>query len=104
MAVPSTPGEKRRFGLRRARWIAAGAAVSAAVVATGTVAVVNAAPSHGGTGGQSSPSDDGISRDDYGSATPFTPQQQTEQSPQFTPQQQTQSVPQFQPQTRSHGS
>jgi len=45
MAVPSTPGEGRRQGLRRARWIAAGTAVGAAAAVTGTVAAANAAPS-----------------------------------------------------------
>ena len=105
MAEPSTPGEARRQGLRKTRWIAAGASVGAAVLLTGTIAVVNAAPSNA-TGssvtspsGQARQSDDGARSyddDSYGSARPYTPTQQvpTQQVPTFTPR----------PQTRTRGS
>ena len=109
MAEPATPGEARRQGLRRTRWITAGASFGAAVLLTGTIAAVHAAPSGGsepsdgniGTGSNAGSRSYGeIDDDEYEDARPFTPQQQ---SPQPTPQQQ---APQLspQPQTRSRGS
>jgi hypothetical protein len=78
--------------------------VGAAVLLTGTIAVVNAAPSNANSSSETSSntptreSDDGSrsSDDDYGSARPYTPTQQTptQQAPTFTPQ----------PQTRTRGS
>ena len=109
MAEPSTPGEARRQGLRRTRWVAAGASVGAAVLLTGTLAVVNAAPSNAsskssdGSSSGTVRSDNGYSNsaDDYGSARTYTP-------PQYTPQQQipTQQAPSYTPlpQTRTRGS
>lgn len=105
MAEPITPGESRRQGLRRSRWIAAGASVGAAVLLTGTIAAVNAAPSGGADGSDpqlSTGSNAGsrsygeIDDDEYEDARPFTPQQQSpqQQSPQLGPR----------PQTRSGGS
>src|SRR5262245_22051075 len=102
MTEPTTPSEARRQGLNRARWVAAGAAVGTAVVLTGTIAVVHAAPSNS-NGNQLIRSDDGIGDDEYVPAQPFQPQtQQQQQTPQ--PQTQTQQTPQFQPGTRSGGS
>jgi hypothetical protein len=97
MAAPDPRGANRREGLRRARWLAAGTAVGAAVVATGTIAVANAAPSHGSSAGNGSSvaNQGGVTDDERGDAQPFTPQQQQTQQ-QYTPQ--------FQPQTRSRGS
>lgn len=124
MAEPNTPGEARKHGLRKSRWVAAGAAVGAAAFLTGIIAGVNGADSNGiptqpisstNGGVQSAPrSDDGYSsNDEYESddddfERPFTPQQpsgsasgsagsasgSTQQAPSFTPQ----------PQTRSGGS
>jgi hypothetical protein len=91
-----TPAEARRQGLTRARWVAAGAAVGAAVVLTGTVAVVHAAPSS--KSNQLVRTDDGVGDDEYVPAQPFQPQTQQPQQP---TQQQT---PQVQPRTRSGGS
>jgi hypothetical protein len=96
MTEPSTPADARRHGLNRARWIAAGAAVGSAVVVTGTIAVVHAAPSSPADATQIVRTDDGISDDEYVPAQPFQPQ--TEQ------QQQTQQVsPQLSPQSESGG-
>ena len=97
MTEPSTPAEARRTGLHRARWIAAGAAVGSAVVLTGTIAVVHAAPSSSGST-TIVRTDDGITDDEYVPAQPFQPQTQTQTQP--TQQQQ----PQFQPRTQSGGS
>ena len=118
MAEPNTLGEARKQGLRKSRWVAAGAAVGAAAFLTGIIAGVNGADSNGiptqpisstNGGVQSAPrSDDGYSsNDEYESdddddfERPFTPQQpsgsasgSTQQVPSFTPQ----------PQTRSGGS
>ena len=120
MAEPNTPGEARKQGLRKSRWVAAGAAVGAAAFLTGIIAGVNGADDDNLQPQQIS-SSDGVSRytprSDDGSAStfddddeydrPFTPQQpsgsasgssgssgSTQQSPSFTPQ----------PQTRSGGS
>jgi len=117
MAEPNTPGEARKQGLRKSRWVAAGAAVGATAFLTGIIAGVNGADSNGiptqqisstNGGVQSAPrSDDGYSTsgDDDSFERPFTPQQpsgsasgsssgSTQQVPSFTPQ----------PQTRSGGS
>jgi len=99
MTEPSTPAEARRSGLNRTRWIAAGAAVGSAVVVTGTIAVVHAAPSSPSGSTTVVRTDDGIGDDEYVPAQPFQPQ--TQQQPQST-QQQTQ--PQLQPRTQSGGS
>jgi hypothetical protein len=99
MTEPTTPAEARRNGLNRARWIAAGAAVGSAVVLTGTIAVVHAAPSPSNSN-QLIRSDDGISDDEYTPAQPFEPQTQPQQTQPQTQQQ----TPQFQPGTRSGGS
>ena len=98
MTEPTTPSEARRHGLNRARWVAAGAAVGAAVVLTGTVAVVHAAPSSSSNPNQLVRTDDGIGDDEYVPAQPFQPQTQTPS------QSQTQIVPQVQPRTHSGGS
>lgn len=102
MAEPSTPGEARRHGLRRARWVAAGASVGAAVLLTGTIAAVNAAPSATGQSGRNGEHDsrsDEIDDDEFGRAEPFSPEALQQQVPR-------QSSPQVapQPQTRSRGS
>ena len=99
MTEPSTPAEARRSGLHRARWIAAGAAVGSAVVLTGTIAVVHAAPSSPSDSTTSVRTDDGIADDEYVPAQPFQPQ--TQQQQQSTQQQ---SQPQLQPRTQSGGS
>ena len=98
MTEPSTPAEARRTGLHRTRWIAAGAAVGSAVVLTGTIAVVHAAPSSSGTT-TTVRSDEGIGDDEYVPAQPFQPQTQTQQQPT-----QPQSQSQLQPRTQSGGS
>ncbi|GMU78019.1 MAG: hypothetical protein AMXMBFR46_08160 [Acidimicrobiia bacterium] len=107
MAEPSTPGEVRRHGLRRARWVAAGASVGAAVLLTGTIAAVNAAPSATGRSGRNGEHDsrsdddlrDEIDDDEFGRAEPFSPEALQQQVPR-------QSSPQLapRPQTRSRGS
>ena len=97
MTEPTTPAEARRHGLNRARWVAAGAAVGAAVVLTGTVAVVHAAPSSTTNSNQLIRTDDGVGDDEYVPAQPFQPQTQT-------PSQSQTQVPQFQPRTHSGGS
>ena len=115
MAEPNTPGEARKQGLRKSRWVAAGAAVGATAFLTGIIAGVNGADSNGiptqqisstNGGVQDAPrSDDGYSTsDDDDFERPFTPQApsgssgsssgSTQQVPSFTPQ----------PQTRSGGS
>jgi len=99
MTEPSTPAEARRQGLNRARWVAAGSAVGAAVVLTGTVAVVHAAPSSSRT--QIIRSDDAVGNDEYTPAQPFQPQTQ---SPSQSQTQTPQATPQYQPRTRSGGS
>jgi hypothetical protein len=96
MPEPTTPAEQRRQGLNRARWVAAGSAVGAAVLLTGTIAAVHAAPpsSHST---RLVRTDDAIGDDEYVPAQPFQPQSQSQsQSPQATPQ--------FQPRTHSGGS
>ena len=100
MTEPTTPAEERRHGLNRARWVTAGSAVGAAVVLTGTIAVVHAAPSSSKSH-QLTRSEDAIGDDEYAPAQPFEPQTQTpsqsqSQTPQFTPQ--------VEPRTRSGGS
>ena len=101
MTEPTTPAEQRRQGLNRSRWIAAGSAVGAAVVLTGTIAVVHAAPSSNPT--QLIRSDDSVSGDEYVPAQPFQPQTQS-QSPSQSQTQSPQVTPQFQPRTHSGGS
>lgn len=121
MAEPTTPGEARRQGMNRSRWIAAGVAVGAAALLTGVIAGANGADDNGTSQQQISATDlDGVqqapryddggryddeyeSDDDYGSARPFEPQQQ---SPSFNPPSgsSTQQSPSFGPQTRSGGS
>ena len=111
MAEPTTPGEARRQGLRRTRWVAAGVSVGAAVLLTGTIAVVNAAPSNASSpasvatvnGQVGSGNGYSTSGDDYGNARTYTPPQYT--PPQYTPQQQ-QQQPSYTPlpQTRTRGS
>ena len=86
MTEPATPAEERRHGMRRARWVATGAAVGAAAVLGGTIAMVNAAPSSPADSNQLVRTDDGIGDDEYVPAEPFQPQtQQPQVSPQFTP-------------------
>jgi hypothetical protein len=90
-----TPGEARREGMKKSKWVAAGVAVGAAAFLTGVIAGVNGADgssadgqqvSSAGPGGfqQAPRSDDGSSRsyddddryesdDDFGSARPFDP-------------------------------
>src|SRR3954454_21354913 len=99
--TPGPPAEARRQGLNRARWVAAGAAVGAAGVLTGTVAVVHAAPSSRSKSNQVVRTDDGIGDDEYVPAQPFQPQTQQQQQQQ---QQQPTQQPQVQPRTRSGGS
>src|SRR5262245_32583335 len=99
MTEPTTPAEERRQGLNRARWIAAGSAVGAAVLLTGTIAVVHAAPSSNPN--QLIRSDDSVSDDEYAPAQPFQPQTQ---SPSQSQTQSPQVTPQFQPRTQSGGS
>jgi hypothetical protein len=100
MTEPTTPGTRRQ-GLHRARWVAAGSAVGAAVVLTGTVAVVHAAPSSKST--QLVRSNDAVGNDEYVPAQPFQPQ--TQSPSQSQTQSQSPSVsPQLQPRTRSGGS
>ena len=41
--TPPTPGEARRQGLRKSRWVAGGVAVGAAALLTGVIAGVNGA-------------------------------------------------------------
>ena len=97
MSEPTTPAEERRHGLNRSRWIATGAAVGAAAVLGGTIAMVNAAPSAPSDSNRVIRTGNGIGDDEYEPAEPFQPQtQQPQQTPQFTPQ--------FQPGTRSGGS
>src|SRR5262245_25106468 len=100
MTEPTTPADDRRHGMNRARWVAAGSAVGAAAVLTGTIAVVHAAPSSSKPN-QVIRSDDAIGDDEYVPAQPFQPQTQSpsqsqSQTPQFTPQ--------VEPRTRSGGS
>jgi hypothetical protein len=99
MTEPTKPAEERRQGLNRARWIAAGSAVGAAVVLTGTIAVVHAAPSSNPT--QLIRSDDSVGSEEYVPAQPFQPQAQ---SPSQSQTQAPQVTPQFQPRTHSGGS
>ncbi len=133
MAEPNTPGEARKQGLRKSRWVAVGAAVGAAAFLTGIIAGVNGADGNGiptqpisstNGGVQSAPrSDDGYSSDDdkyesddeYESDDQYESDGDDDERP-FTPQQpsgssgsssgSTQQVPSFtpQPQTRSGGS
>jgi|SRR4029453_15363442 hypothetical protein len=98
MTEPTTPPEERRHGLNRSRWIAAGAAAGAAVVLTGTIAVVHAAPSSPSDSSRLVRTDDGIGDDEYVPAEPFQPQTQ---SPSQQPQTETQQTPQFSPQSGS---
>jgi hypothetical protein len=99
MAEPTTPAEHRRQGLNRARWVATGAAVGAAAILGGTIAVVNGAPASSSNSNQLTRSDDGVGDDEYVPAQPFQPQTQQQTQPQTQ-----QQVPQFQPRTRSGGS
>ena len=101
MSEPTTPAEARRHGLNRARLLATGAAVGAAAVLGGAIAVVNAAPSSPSDSNQLVRTGNGIGDDEYEPAEPFEPQtqsptQQPPAAPQFTPQ--------LQPGTRSGGS
>jgi hypothetical protein len=100
MTEPTTPAEQRRQGLHRARWVAAGSAVGAAALLTGTIAVVHAAPSSSNPT-QLVRTDDAIGDDEYVPAQPFQPQTQ---SPSQSQSQSPQVTPQFQPRTHSGGS
>ena len=100
MTEPTTPAEKRRQGLNRARWVAAGSAAGAAVVLTGTVAVVHAAPSSSNPT-QLIRSNDAVGDNEYVPAQPFQPQTQ---SPSQSQTQSPHTAPQLQPRTRSGGS
>lgn len=127
MAEPNTPGEARKHGLRKSRWVAAGAAVGAAAFLTGIIAGVNGAddnslqpPQISSTNGDSQytpRSDDGSATrfdddddydDDYDDDDeddrPFTPQQPSGSASGSSGS--TQQSPSFtpQPQTRSGGS
>ena len=73
--------------------------MGSAVVLTGTIAVVHAAPSSPSDATTSVRTDDGIADDEYVPAQPFQPQ--TQQQQQSTQQQ---SQPQHQPRTQSGGS
>ena len=99
MTEPTTPAEARRHGLNRARWVATGAAVGAAAVLGGTIAMINAAPSSPSDSTQLVRTDDGVGDEEYTPAEPFQPQTQQQAQPQT--QQQT---PQFQPRINSGGS
>jgi hypothetical protein len=88
MAEPTTPAEQRRQGLHRARRVAAGVSVGAAVLLTGVIAGVNSAPS-------SSSSNPVQLATQSNGANGFQPAQPYQVSPQYTPQY---------PQTRTHGS
>lgn len=121
MTEPQTPGDARRQGLRKSRWVAAGVAVGTAAFLTGVIAGVNGVddsnaggqqissgtpgtsqPTSGFDDGRASTGSDGSSNvyrygdeygDDYGSAQPYSPQSGSSQQ-----------IPSFQPQTRSRGS
>lgn len=115
MAEPTTPGEARRQGLNKSRWIAGGVAVGAAALLTGVIAGANGAGS-GATSTQQEVSaaipgstfsvpryDDHRESereydDDFEDARPYTPSQQ--QAPSAAPQR----TPSYGPQTRSGGS
>ena len=101
MTEPTTRTEVRRHGLHRARCIATGAAVGAAAVLGGTIAMVNAAPSSPSESNRLVRTGTGIDDDEYEPAEPFQPQTQS-------PTQQSQSTPQvaphLRPGTRSGGS
>ena len=104
-----TPGEQRRSGLRRARWVAVGASVGAAAFLTGAIAAVNTAPSGNSDSDSNSSTqvqtNNRIADDEYTPAVPFSPQSQTQVPTQNGTQNGTQVTPQFQqPQTRSRGS
>jgi hypothetical protein len=101
MTEPTTPAEARRHGLNRARWVATGAAVGAAAVLGGTIAMVNAAPSSPSDSTQLVRTDDGIGDEEYVPAEPFQPQ--TQQQQQQTQPQTQQQIPQFSPQSGSAG-
>jgi hypothetical protein len=94
MSEPTTPADQRRLGVHRARWIATGAAVGAAAVLGGTIAVVNAAPSTPSDSTRLVRTDDDIGDDEYVPAEPFQPQTEQQQTP-------TQQVPQLSPQPGS---
>jgi hypothetical protein len=98
MTEPTTPAEQRRQGLNRARWVAAGSAVGAAVLLTGTIAAVHAAPASSHST-RLARTDDAIGDDEYVPAQPFQPQSQSQ-----SPSQSQQVTPQFQPRTHSGGS
>jgi hypothetical protein len=81
MSERVTPGRTSHHGLRRARWIAAGASVGAAVVLGGTIAVVHPASSTANgtterTGRKQRLGDRDraeIADDEFEPARPFTP-------------------------------
>lgn len=97
MTGPTSPGQRRAV-LRRARRIAAGTSAGAAVLLTGTIAVVHATPTGPDrSGGTAVRYDRGeIEDDEYGPAVLVAPRSQEpqQQSPQAVPQ----------PRTRSRGS
>lgn len=121
-----TPGEARRQGLRRSRWVAAGVAVGSAAFLTGVIAGLNGVDGNSSDGpqissvlpggvqqvpqyGDNARGDDGGYEvdDDLGSARPFDPQAGTsQQAPSFDPSSgsASQPGPQAGPQTRSGGS
>lgn len=124
----ATPGEARREGLKKSKWVAAGVAVGAAAFLTGVIAGVNGADDStdgqqvssvvpggfqqapqsddGSSGSYDNPSESG-SDDDYGSARPFDPSSGSSSSGgSFTPQSggSSQQSPSFGPQSRSGGS
>ena len=120
-----TPGEARREGLKKSKWVAAGVAVGAAAFLTGVIAGVNGADktSSGNQvssvvpGGSQSSNDSNRSYgdDDFGDARPFTPQSGSSSNQSggstFNPRSggsssgsSTQQSPSFGPQTRSGGS
>ena len=100
---PTTPAAARRHGLNRARWVATGAAVGAAAVLGGTIALVNGAPAGSSDGSRLVRSDSTVGDDEYEPAEPFQPQTQ---SPTQSPTQSNtpQLSPQLEPGTRSGGS
>jgi hypothetical protein len=127
MAEPQTPGDARRAGIRKSRWVAAGVAVGAAALLTGVIAGVNGVDGSGNADGSQISSvvpggssslpqlDDSRGRgasiddeygdyEDYESARPFDPQSGSGSTQQLPSGSSTQVSPRFQPQTRSGGS
>lgn len=123
-----TPGEARREGMKKSKWVAAGVAVGAAAFLTGVIAGVNGADDSSADGQQISSavpggfqqappgndsdrsygddSDRSYGDDDFGSARPFDPQSGGSS---FNPGgsssgSSTQQSPSFGPQSRSGGS